>query len=64
MVSAHTSTDKQKASVFISCSRSDIAFANRLETGLKERGFAPMIDRVEVVISDRVAQRLPTVPRL
>src|SRR5262249_22605078 len=37
-----------KAQVFISYSRSDIAFIDRLETGLKERGFAPLIDRTDI----------------
>jgi formylglycine-generating enzyme required for sulfatase activity len=37
-----------KAQVFISYSRQDIAFADRLETALKARGFEPMIDRTHI----------------
>jgi WD40 repeat protein len=36
------------ASVFISYSRRDIAFADRLEAGLKARQFTPLIDRTEI----------------
>jgi hypothetical protein len=35
------------AQVFISYSRKDMAFAERLEAGLKARGFEPLIDRSE-----------------
>ena len=34
-----------KTKVFISYSRKDMAFADRLEAALKERGFKPLIDR-------------------
>src|SRR5438105_8386538 len=37
-----------KARVFISYSRKDIAFTDRLEAALKERGFEPLIDRSEI----------------
>lgn len=37
-----------KAKIFISYSRKDMAFADRLEAGLKERGFAPLIDHTEI----------------
>ena len=37
-----------KAKVFISYSRKDMAFADRLETALKARGFQPLIDRAEI----------------
>ena len=37
-----------KAKVFISYSRKDMAFADRLETALKARGFEPLIDRTEI----------------
>ena len=37
-----------KARVFISYSRKDMAFADRLEAALKARGFAPLIDRTEI----------------
>jgi TIR domain len=36
------------AKVFISYSRKDVSFADRLETGLKARGFEPLIDRSEI----------------
>ena len=38
----------RKAKVFISYSRKDIAFADRLEAALKARGFEPLIDRTEI----------------
>ena len=37
-----------KAKIFISYSRRDIAFADRLEGALKARGFEPLIDRTEI----------------
>ena len=37
-----------KAKVFISYSRKDMAFADRLEAALKARGFEPLIDRTEI----------------
>jgi tetratricopeptide (TPR) repeat protein len=37
-----------KAKVFISYSRKDVAFADRLEAALKARGFEPLIDRSEI----------------
>ena len=37
-----------KARIFISYSRKDIAFADRLEAALKARGFEPLIDRTEI----------------
>jgi hypothetical protein len=37
-----------KAKIFISYSRKDIAFANRLEAGLKTCGFDTLIDRSEI----------------
>jgi hypothetical protein len=39
---------KPKARVFISYSRKDIAFADRLEASLNARGFEPLIDRSEI----------------
>src|SRR3954470_20989636 len=39
---------QSKAKVFISYSRKDMAFADRLEASLKARGFEPLIDRTEV----------------
>ena len=37
-----------KAKVFISYSRKDMAFADRLETALTARGFEPLIDRADI----------------
>ena len=34
-----------KATVFVSYSRRDMAFVDRLEPALKEHGFEPLIDR-------------------
>jgi hypothetical protein len=39
---------RSKAKVFISYSRKDMAFADRLEAVLKGRGFEPLIDRTEI----------------
>ena len=36
------------AKIFISYSRKDMAFADRLEAALKARGFEPLIDRTEI----------------
>ena len=37
-----------KAKIFLSYSRKDMAFVDRLEPALKARGFEPLIDRVEI----------------
>ena len=37
-----------KAKIFISYSRKDLAFVDRLEAALKVRGFEPLIDRAEI----------------
>src|SRR5580693_1138506 len=37
-----------KAKIFISYSRKDMAFADRLEAALKGRGFEPLIDRIKI----------------
>src|SRR5258708_1577654 len=37
-----------KARVFISYSRKDMAFADRLEAAIRARGFEPLIDRSEI----------------
>ena len=42
-------TGKSKAKVFISYSRKDIAFADRLDTALKARGFETLIDRTDIL---------------
>ena len=46
-VAARVATNS-KAKVFISYSRADLAFANRLEAELKARGFEPLMDRTEI----------------
>src|SRR5579863_6096341 len=45
---AHAPDVQPKAKIFISYSRKDMAFADRLEASLKERGFEPLIDRTEI----------------
>jgi tetratricopeptide (TPR) repeat protein len=39
---------RPKAKIFISYSRKDVAFADRIEAALKARGFEPLIDRSEI----------------
>jgi hypothetical protein len=53
-VAYRTRADAGKLRVFISCSRDDIDFADRLAVGLELTGFDPAIDRK--AISDRVRQ--------
>jgi hypothetical protein len=43
-----TRESEPKARIFISYSRKDIAFADRLDAALKVRGFEPLIDRTEI----------------
>jgi WD40 repeat protein len=45
---AQTREVEPKTRVFISYSRRDMAFADRLEAALKARGFEPLIDRTEI----------------
>jgi formylglycine-generating enzyme required for sulfatase activity len=45
---AHGHDAEPKARVFISYSRKDMAFVDRLEAALKARGFEPLIDRTEI----------------
>src|ERR1700737_3423511 len=40
--------DQPRAKVFISYSRKDMAFADRLDAALKARGFEPLIDRTDI----------------
>ena len=44
--------------VFISYSRKDIGFADRLEAALKARGFEPLIDRTEIYAFEDWWQRI------
>src|ERR1700720_2617826 len=39
---------ESKAKVFISYSRKDLDFADRLDAALKQRGFEPLIDRNDI----------------
>ena len=54
------SQQKSKAKVFISYSRKDMAFADRLETALKARGFEPLIDRTEIYAFEEWWTRIET----
>ena len=44
----HAPGAEAKARIFISYSRKDMAFADRLDTALKARSFEPLIDRTEI----------------
>jgi len=46
--SAHSNGQPAKAKVFISYSRKDMAFADRIEAALRARGFAAAIDRNQI----------------
>jgi formylglycine-generating enzyme required for sulfatase activity len=46
--SERSNETEPKARVFISYSRKDMAFTDRLEAALKARGFEPLIDRTEI----------------
>jgi hypothetical protein len=47
-----------KAKVFISYSRKDMAFTDRLEAGLKARGFEPLVDRTGIYVFEEWWQRI------
>src|SRR5258707_10175890 len=49
-----------KARVFISYSRKDMAFADRLDEALKMRGFGPLIDRTEIYAFEDWWKRIET----
>src|SRR3984885_5432752 len=49
-----------KARIFISYSRKDMAFADRLEAALKARGFEPLIDRTEIYAFEDWWKRIQT----
>src|SRR5262249_16002719 len=59
--SACVEIGQQKAKVFISYSRKDMAFADRLEAALKTRGFEPLIDRDEIYAFEEWGQRIEAV---
>jgi hypothetical protein len=47
-----------KARIFISYSRKDMAFADRLDAALKARGFDPLLDRTEIYVFEDWWQRI------
>ena len=49
---------QSKAKVFISYSRKDMAFADRLEAVLKARGFEPLIDRSDIFAFEKWWERI------
>jgi hypothetical protein len=51
-------TPPAKGKVFISYSRKDMAFANRLEVALRERGFEPLIDSNDIYAFEDWWQRI------
>jgi len=51
-------TGQSKAKVFISYSRKDMAFADRLDGELKNRGFEPLIDRSDIYVFEDWWQRI------
>jgi formylglycine-generating enzyme required for sulfatase activity len=53
-----TRETESKARIFISYSRKDMAFADRLEAALKARGFEPLIDRSEIYAFEDWWQRI------
>jgi tetratricopeptide (TPR) repeat protein len=57
---ARESEQQSKARVFISYSRKDMAFADRLEAALKARGFEPLIDRSEIYAFEDWWRRIET----
>jgi len=48
---------QSKTKVFISYSRKDINFADRLDAALWARGFEPLIDRTDIYAFEHGAQR-------
>src|SRR5258708_34785098 len=53
--------DRPKAKVFVSYAREDLAFVERLEAALKERGIVPLIDKTEIYAFDEWWKRIETV---
>lgn len=56
--SAASGDVQPKAKIFISYSRRDLAFADRLDEALKARGFEPLIDRDEIYAFEDWWQRI------
>jgi TIR domain len=59
-ISAQATGQPAKAKVFISYSRKDMAFADRLEAALKGRDFSPAIDRSEIYAFEEWWKRIET----
>jgi hypothetical protein len=55
---AHKAGEQCKARVFISYSRKDMAFADRLDAALKKRGINPLIDRTDIYVFEDWWQRI------
>src|SRR5690349_9180992 len=55
---ANTKAGSRKTRVFISYSRLDIAFADRVESALGARGFEPSIDRTDISALEDWWQRI------
>ena len=56
----HGIQDQSKVRVFISYSRKDIAFADRLDAALKARGFETLIDRSDIYAFEEWWKRVQT----
>jgi tetratricopeptide (TPR) repeat protein len=54
----HKTEEQYKARVFISYSRKDMAFADRLDVALEQRGFEPLIDRTDIYVFEDWWQRI------
>jgi tetratricopeptide (TPR) repeat protein len=54
---------QSKAKVFISYSRKDIDFADRLDGALRARGFEPLIDRTDIYAFERWWERIEALIR-
>src|SRR3984893_18275362 len=55
---AQQSVQSAKPKVFISYSRKDLAFADRLEAALKTRGFEPLMDRTDILAFEEWWKRI------
>src|SRR5215471_1932894 len=61
--SAQQSGRASKAEAFISYSRKDIDFANRLDAALRARGFEPLIDRTDIYAFEKWWERIEALIR-
>jgi WD40 repeat protein len=55
--------ERPKAKIFISYSRKDMVFADRIDAALKGRGFEPLIDRTEIYAFEEWWERLQALIR-